>query len=569
MATKLHKVDAVVVGVGWAGGIIASELTKQGLKVVGLERGKERKTEDFLTAHDELRYVQRNELMQDLSKETLTFRNNMNQRALPMRKMSAFTLGTGVGGAGVHWNGFTHLFLDYDFQIKSKTIERYGENKIPKDMTIQDWGITEELIDPYYQKFVMTTGTSGEENHFRPRTWKYPNPPMKKTEKMDLFIKTTKKMGLHPFISPSGNLSQNYKNPDGISRSACQYCGFCDHFGCEYGAKADPLVTVLPVAHKSGNFELRAHSQVVEVIHDGKKASGVRYLNTLTGEELIQEAEIVILASYTFSNTKLLLVSNIGKPYDPVTGQGVVGKNYSDHFLSMAFGFFDKKQFNDYAGAGALGVSLDDYDGDFFDHSDLGFIHGGAISTSQVGNRPIGGNLTPLGTPGWGKDFKEKSIFYFNRQVLVFSQNAAMPNRFNYLSLDPTYKDAYGQPLLRMTINHTDNERNAHKFMTNRCREIVEEMGANHVMAFDQLGDYNIGAFVPEHSVGGTIMGNDPCTSVVNNYSQVWDIENVFVLGASTFANQSGVNPTGTVGALAYRAAEGIQKYVNQSGLLV
>lgn len=569
MAKKLPRVDAVVVGVGWAGGIIASELAKGGMKVVGLEQGEERKTEDFLTAHDELRFVQRKELMQDLSKETLTFRNNIKQRALPMRKMSAFSIGTGVGGSGVHWNGFTHLFLDYDFQIRSKTIERYSEKKIPKDMTLQDWGVTEKLIDPYYEKFVKMAGISGEENHFRPKDWSYPTPAMKKTEKMDLFIETTEQMGLHPFVSPSANLSENYENPDGIERLACQYCGFCDHFGCEYGAKADPLVTVLPVARETGNFELRAHSHVIEVVHDGSKASGVKYVNTLTGEEFIQEADVVILAAYTFTNTKLLLTSKIGEPYNPETESGVVGKNYADHFLSMAFGFYDDKIFNDYAGAGALGVSLDDYNGDFFDHSDLDFLHGGLISMSQVGTRPIGGNLTPLGTPGWGKEFKQQSIYYFNRQLMVFSQSAAMPNRFNYLSLDPTYKDVYGQPLLRMTINHTDNERELHKFMTQRCQEIVEKAGADHIMAFDQLGDYNIGAFVPEHSVGGTIMGAESETSVVNNYSQVWDMENLFVLGASTFANQSGVNPTGTVGAFAYRAVEGIQKYVKQGGILV
>lgn len=97
MAKKLPKVDVVIVGVGWGGGIIASELTKQGLTVVGLERGKERKTEDYFMVHDELRYALRYELMQDLSKETITFRSKMNVRALPMRSYGSFLLGTGLG----------------------------------------------------------------------------------------------------------------------------------------------------------------------------------------------------------------------------------------------------------------------------------------------------------------------------------------------------------------------------------------------------------------------------------------------------------------------------------------
>jgi len=569
LATKLPRTDAVIVGMGWAGGIAAAELTKAGLNVVGLERGRGRSIEDYYLSHDELRYAHRHELMQDLSKETFTFRNDMTQTALPMRQMSAMTIGTGVGGSGVHWNGFTHLFLDYDFQIKTKTVERYGAGKIPQDMTIQDWGITEAGLDPYYQKFVEMAGISGEDNHFRPRSWKYPTGPMKQPEKMKLAYDAAAKLGLHPFISPSANLSERYKNADGIERAACQYCSFCAKYGCEYGSKADPVVTVIPVAQQTGKLDLRTHAQVLEVLHDGKKATGVRYLDTMTGLEMIQEADIVVLSAYTYSNTRLMLMSKIGEAYDPATGKGVVGKNYSDHFLSMAFGFFDNKSFNDYMGAGALGISLDDYNGDFFDHSNLDFIHGGMISATQTGNGPIGWNLSPLGTPAWGKEFKKQSLYYSNRGALVFSQSAAMPNRYNYLSLDPTYKDAFGQPLLRMTVNWHQNEHSMHKFMTNRCEEIVKEMGADHIMAFDQMGNYSLQYAVPEHSVGGTIMGGDPATSVVNSYSQVWSLENMFVLGASTFANQSGVNPTGTVGALAYRAAEGILKYSKQGGMLV
>src|SRR5438067_2231747 len=146
MAKTLPKVDVVIAGVGWAGGIIASELTKSGLNVVGLEKGKERKTEDYYMVHDELRYSIRYEMMQDLSKESITFRSNENIRALPMRQYGSFLIGEGLGGSGVHWNGQTFRFLPYDFQIRSKTIERYGKGKIPPEMTIQDWGITYEQL---------------------------------------------------------------------------------------------------------------------------------------------------------------------------------------------------------------------------------------------------------------------------------------------------------------------------------------------------------------------------------------------------------------------------------------
>src|SRR5699024_10612185 len=130
MAEKLDKVEAVVVGIGWAGGIMSAELAKEGVQVVGLERGEDRSTEEFQMLHDEYRYAIRYELMQDLSKETTTFRNKPDETALPMRHFAAFLIGDGVGGAGTHRNGDTWCFSPYDFEIKTKTEEKYGKNKI-------------------------------------------------------------------------------------------------------------------------------------------------------------------------------------------------------------------------------------------------------------------------------------------------------------------------------------------------------------------------------------------------------------------------------------------------------
>lgn len=153
MATTLPSVDVVTVGVGWTGGIVAAECTKAGLKVVGLERGQKRGTEDFMSIHDEYRYAIRYDLMQNLSKETVSFRNNRNMKALPMRQLGSFLLGEGLGGSGTHWNGMTFRFLPYDFQIKTLTDKRYGPNKLGPDYLIQDWGLTYDELEPYFDKF--------------------------------------------------------------------------------------------------------------------------------------------------------------------------------------------------------------------------------------------------------------------------------------------------------------------------------------------------------------------------------------------------------------------------------
>src|SRR5690606_36408185 len=215
--------------------------------------------------HDELRYGIRHGTMQNLSKETITFRNNESMRALPMREYGSFLLGVGLGGSGTHWNGQNFRFLPYDFEIRSQTIAKYGEDKIPADMSIQDWGITYDEIEPYYDMWEKMAGISGEDgaNPFEgKRSNPYPTGPQKQTQAMELFTEATARLGYHPYVQPSANLSENYTNPDGISRVACQYCGFCERFGCEYGSKADPLVTVLPVAEKTGKFEVRTRSEV-------------------------------------------------------------------------------------------------------------------------------------------------------------------------------------------------------------------------------------------------------------------------------------------------------------------
>ncbi|MGM0789759.1 GMC family oxidoreductase [Bacillus infantis] len=569
MAKTLPKTDVVVVGVGWAGGIISAELAKQGMKVVGLERGKERGVKDYYVVHDELRYAIRYELMQDLSKETLTFRNTAKERALPMRQLGSFLLGEGLGGSGVHWNGHTFRFLPYDFEIKSQTVAKYGENKI-KGLQVQDWGITYDELEPYYDTFEKTAGIGGEENPFGgKRSNPYPNPPMKETPLTKRFKDAAKNLGMKPYHMPSANMSQAYENQYGAKMAACQYCAFCERFGCEYGAKADPTVSVIPYAKDTGNFELRTYSNVTEVLHDGTKATGVRYVDVLTKEEFIQPADIVVLTSYVMNNARLLLSSNLGRPYNPETGQGVIGKNYCYQILPGSTGFFDEEQFNTFMGAGALGATVDDYNGDNFDHSEVDFIHGGSISLNQSGKRPIQTNPVPQDTPRWGKEFKQQSVKYYTRHLNIGTQGASMPTQYNYLDLDPSYKDAFGLPLLRLTYDFTQQDKNLYNYIGKITDNIMKEMGANLVNDRSPLEHYDIVPYQTTHNTGGVIMGAEPETSAVNNYLQMWDAENVFVVGASAFAHNGGYNPTGTVGAFAYRAAEGIIKYSKQGGALV
>jgi gluconate 2-dehydrogenase alpha chain len=576
MAKKLDKVDAVIVGSGWSGGISAAELSKKGYKVLVLERGQYKQQEDFVGTKDELRFSLRYDLMQDLSKDTITSRNYMDEKAMPVRNNDHARLGSNTGGAGVHWNGISFRWLPYDFEIYSKTVERYGKEKIPKEVTIQDWGITYDELEPYYDRFEKTAGISGEENPIGPkRSDKYPNPPLKDTTAIRLFKKASKELGYHPYHLPSANVSETYENPDGETINACMYCAFCEEYGCDFGAKADPIVTVLATAKKTGNYNIRNEATVVRVLHDGNRATGVIFVDTNTGEEYEQPADLVVLAGFVFTNTRLLLLSDIGRPYDPTTGKGVIGKNFTGHFSNLstyvgARGYFEDKKFNTFMGTGALGATIDDFSGDNMDHTDLDFLHGFEVHYSQLGARPIANNQVPEGTATWGKEFKEKSLHYTYRNLFITPQSGYTPKKHNYMDLDPTYKDFLGNPLLRVTCKYTDQDRNLSRKGISICKEIMEKMGAD-IVDTDEIADdveFNH-AYYTDHFLGGVIMGSDPDTSAVNTYSQMWDMENLFVVGGSSFPHNSNYNPTGTIGAFAYRAAEGMIKHLDNGGGLV
>src|SRR6266853_2026907 len=207
MATKLKPVDVVTVGVGLTGTILAKELAEAGLKVVGLERGGYRDTHpdfDLPNTHDELKYGQRHDLMQNVSRETLTFRNTASETALPMRQLGSFLPGEGVGGAGVHWNGVTWRWLPWDHEPLKHTLARYGRGAIPPDMQLQDWGVSYDELEPYYDKFEYLCGISGKSGNLRGqkidggnvfegrRQNEYPNKPLALTVAGSLMQKAAK-----------------------------------------------------------------------------------------------------------------------------------------------------------------------------------------------------------------------------------------------------------------------------------------------------------------------------------------------------------------------------------------
>jgi len=581
-----EKVDVVTVGAGWTAGILAQQLTAQGLKVVSLEQGPMRTSDPDFKApyeHDELRYQVRRDMMVDLSQETWTWRPGPKDTALPMRQYGSFNPGKGVGGAGVHWAAQNWRFYPSDFQYRSHHMERYGQERFPEGNRIQDWPLTYEDLEPFYEKFEYDVGVSGKAGNLNgekieggnvfegPRAKEYPLPPLPTSISGNLFTDAAKELGYHPFPQPAAILSQNYTDASGRERGACLLCGFCTRFGCEVDAKASANVMHIPMALDTGNYEIRTGCYVYNINTDADgKATGVSYIDP-TGRRQEQEADIVIVSSFTLMNVKLLLMSTSDAHQSGVGNDyGLVGKNYTYQLGGGgSSGLMDGQKLNRFMGNSCTQALIHDFNADNFDHSDLDFFGGASIGAGGGETNPISsvGGIRDGDGKGWGQGWKDALRSNWDSMVGIGIQGESLPYEDQYLDLDPTYRDRFGFPLLRLTFDWHENDYNLVRYLSKKNREILEAMGATNIQTEEELSPYAIGSYQSTHNTGGAIMGSDPGNSVVNKYSQVWDTPNVFVTGAANFPQNPGMNPTGTVCALAYHTADAIiNQYLDSPG---
>lgn len=580
---RLKPVDVVIAGGGWSGLLMAKELvTRTSLSVVVLERGPARTQTEYLNGMDELDYNLRFRMMQSIADDTVTHRHSPKGTAVPVRQYGSFNPGTGTGGAGEHWSGLSYRYLPEQFRLASHLREKHGAAALPADLSLQDWGVTYDEVEPYYRQAELLMGVSGKAGNMSgqikeggnvfeaPRKHEYPNPPHKISYLGTLFDKAAKELGYHPYPVPAATLSQAYTNPDGVSRAGCAYCGFCTRYGCMIGAKAQPTNTLMPVLRKHNRFTLRNGCWVRRVIHKDGRATGVTYMDA-AGNEVLQPAHIVISASFTLSNTRLLSLSGIGETYNPETGKGTLGKNLT-HQMGTGTSIYLDKPVNAFMGAGALAIGISDFEGDLRPEPVPGMLRGFTIRASSPGQGPIAawGGMPPGTTrAAWGAEWKKAALQWYDRTAEVRSEGEHLAYRHNFFDLDPTYTDKFGDPLLRMTLDWTEHER-IQSATANRIQErIGKQMGALAVQSRAPYPRYSVTTYQSSHIQGGTVMGTSPETSVVNPWLQHWRLQNLFVLGASTFSQNPSGNPTLTVLALTWRTADAIvNRYLKKPGAL-
>jgi gluconate 2-dehydrogenase alpha chain len=309
--------------------------------------------------------------------------------------------------------------------------------------------------------------------------------------------------------------------------------------------------------------------------HDNGMATGVNYVDA-HGEVHHQPADIVVCSAFTFSNVRMLLLSKSPKhPQGIGNDRGMVGKNYTYQlFLAPAKGMWDARKFNFYMGNTCTMSFVYEYNGDNFDHGPLDFI-GGAAIYSQPGERePISSAedvLKDLVDDTYGLAWKNYLREHWDGIGTINIQGESLPYEDQFVDLDPVYTDRFGLPLLRLTFDWHDNDRKLYRFVAQKCQDIAKAMGATKVALKAELDPYDVHTYQSTHPTGGAIMGTDPSDSVTNSYGQVWDTPNVFVTGAALYPHNPGANPTGTITALTYRAADKIRdRYLDhQRELLV
>jgi gluconate 2-dehydrogenase alpha chain len=550
--------DVCIVGMGAVGGIIAKELASAGLKVVGLERGLIPQYGDY-SLKDSIHSIVRRSIHESVRHEPVAIRAQRGQRTRMRMTTSQ------VGGSLMHWTGQSSRFMPGDFKVYTNEVasglfERAGASL--QGHGIADWPLGYKDLEPYYTKYEYEMGVSGQggENPFAgPRSRDFPLPPLRMTARALLFEEACRRLGYHPYHTPMGILSQAYQPPAPFDqripeRPACVYCGHCHDYGCHVHAKSSTLYTLVPVALKTGNFELRTQCKVLRINTDARgRVSGVSYFDP-KGEVRQQRASVVILAAFLYDNVRLLLLSQSNQrahAHGLGNSGGMVGRFVMAHGDVQAHGLYDGHIVNAFIGPGASGMRIDDFNGNNFDHVKLGFIRGGTIGTSGSGTPVERYDVIPPGWPTWGEAYKEYLARYYTRSFGLNMQAETLPHQDNSVDLHPTARDAWGLPLPRVTFSFHENERRIQRFLAGVGERIMKETGASHT--------WTSVSTVANRWAGGTRMGTDPSNSVVDAQCRVHGLDNLFVIGASVFPTMAGYPPTATVAALSYRAADFIR----------
>ena len=540
-------VNAIVVGAGAGGGVVAKELAVHGLSVVLFERGG---WPDY-DAHinDELISQRTQVLGSAFGPDHRKHPRVSIQQDGSKRVVTPITGGYGhnaacVGSGTVSYGAMAWRFMPEDFKLKSTYSFVEGS-------TLDDWPISYEDLEPYYEKAEWEIGVSGDDsqNPFAPpRNKPQPMPPFEYNRAGRIVAEAGSRLGLHPFPIPMLRNSVPYNG-----RPACIRNRTCVGFACPVDGKNGTHNTVIPTAMATGNCEVRTHCQVAEVMSDTSgRATGIKYFD---GEDKgqIQTADLVIVAASATETARLLLNSKsdlfpqgLGNNYD------WVGRNLQGHAYTGAVGLYDF-EITDFAGPGASFGMCD------FNHHHEGIVGGGMLANEFNPLPYLFSGVRPPGARRWGREHKDFQIKNIKRMAVLQGPIQEIPNFEARVTVDPSVRDHWGIPVVAMSGSRHPIDHEHCKWLSSKAEMVLKEAGA--IQTWQRVGGRGLSG--GQHQAGTARMGNDPQTSVCNRYGQVHGIDNLFVADGSLCVTNGGFNPVLTIMALGYWVSDYIARNWN------
>ncbi|MGA9061194.1 MAG: GMC family oxidoreductase [Terracidiphilus sp.] len=547
----MKPVNAVVIGAGAAGGIVAKELSTAGLSVVLLERGPWYTASDC--RKDDLRNQRTTVLGNAFGPE-----DDGNPRVVVDPEGGVHTFlpsesgyqnnAACVGGGTVSYGAMAWRFLPQDFRMRST----YGA---PQGSSLEDWPISYDDLEPFYDKAEYEIGVSGDYSgtpFHGPRRRPLPMPPLPPNREFEILWPAAKRLGLHPFHIPMARNSVPYNG-----RGPCMRCRWCVGFACEVDAKNGSQNTVIPIALATGNCELRTGCMAREILTDDRgRARAVTYFDS-RGHLREQPCDFVVVSACAIESARLLLNSKsrlfpngIGNRYDQV------GRNLQGHHYTGAIGFFDFDTYDD-VGPGAS-IAITDYN-----HGTPGLC-GGSLLANEFIRLPIQMiDRLPADTPRWGLGHKKAMRTFFKRNIVVMGPTQQIPAADARVTLDPSVKDKWGMLVARISGNVHPHTFEVGEVQAQRAEAWLKEAGAASTL---RIAGRPAVVSSGQHQAGTCRMGNDPKASVVDRDCRIHDMQNVFVIDSSVHVNNGGFNPALTIMAIAYMASAALVRNWNATG---
>ncbi len=548
-----HTFDAIVIGSGISGGWAAKELCEHGLKTLILERGRNVvHLKDYPTATknpwdfphrgiEPLAVAKENPIVERcyaFGESSAHFFVKDKEHPYIQDKPFDWIRGYQVGGKSLLWARQTQRWSKYDFEGPGR------------DGFAVDWPIRYDDIAPWYSYVEKFAGISGNHDGLDtlPDGEFLPPWEMNAVEKaMSQRIMSNYK-DRHVVIGRCAHLTQPKEIHLQQGRGQCQARSLCER-GCPFGGYFSSNSSTIPWATKTGNLTLRPDSVVHSIIYDEKegKAVGVRVIDAHTKESTEYFAKIIFVNAAAL-NTNLILLNSTSSRFPNGLGNdnGVMGKyiafhNYRGSLSASMDGYMDSY----YYGRRPCAVMMPNFRN--VHKQEMDFQRG--YMTFYSATRPGWGHQ--VDGPQIGSDYKDNIAEAGPWGVFMMMQGETIPKETNHVSLSADEKDAWGIPLLKISVDYDDNDVRLLKDFLTQGAEMLDKAGCKNITSHDSKQAPGLDI----HEIGGVRMGKDPKTSLLNKWNQLHACPNVFVTDGACMTSTSTQNPSLTFMAITARAA--------------